>query len=191
MASKDTISRQTKAEALAGICSAEPLTVDEMLARLPLFSRSTVYRIIREHPGFVYSNYPFVPRRYVFDKSIDPTAFYIKSREDALTHRETLLNQREANLQADSLKTIEVEDSPLDLAHFAASLEKVYGPLKSEFDKVAAFSTACRAYVNGESGEVPVRPELTNLTLFTHSLAYRMNQLNEVLSHEDYYLRIT
>ncbi|MCA9368537.1 hypothetical protein KC887_09910, partial [Candidatus Kaiserbacteria bacterium] len=163
MASKDTISRQNKAEALAGICSAEPLTVDEMLERLPLFSRSTVYRIIREHPGFIHSNYPFVPKRYVFDKSIDPTAFYVKSREDALTHRETLLSQREASLQSDSLKTIQVEDSPLDATHFAENLEKVYGPLKSEFDEFKEFSTACRAYANGESSEIPKRMELNAL----------------------------
>lgn len=185
---KVVVPMEDKIEAIANLIGDKPMTVDQIHAKLPLFSRSTIYRLCRDYPGFVNVNYPMTPKRFQYDPTVDISNWLYADRIKVITHRETVLDQR---TEFNSLKTIKVEDSPLDLAHFAASLEKVYVPLKSEFDKVAAFSTACRAYVNGESSEIPVRPELDNLTTFAHTLAYRVNQLNDALTREDYYLRIT
>lgn len=186
---KVVVPMEEKIDAIAKLITDEPMNIDQIHAKLPLFSRSTIYRLCRDYPGFVNVNYPMTPKRYQYDPTIDISSWLYADRIKVITHRETVLGQR---IETNSLKTINVEDSPLKLDTFAYALAKILAvtlpPLVAELTE---FSDACRAYVNGESSVIPARPELDRLTEFAHILAYRVNQLNAVLTHDDYYLRIT
>lgn len=197
MARKDRLSRLQRAEILAGICT-EPLTLDEILAKAPHLSRSTTHRILKDHPGFVYTNSPFIPMRYAFDPSVDASSWIYGPQIESLEEQQKELNNRLAESAKQPKHSIPddlIPTEPLDIVRFAERNKVVAGQVEERLHAIFDLVTKCQEFNLGLSTE-PLPPvekalmPIKELRFLAAGIYYRTTQMLNELDTEDYYLRI-
>ena len=197
MARKDRLSRIQRAEILAGICT-EPLTLDEILAKAPHLSRSTTHRILKDHPGFVYTNSPFIPMRYVFDPTVDASSWIYGPQIESLEEQQKELNNRLAETAKQPKNYIPddlIPTTPFDIIHFASRSKLYAEDVEVRLNAIYDLVFRCRKFNQGIDTDPlpPVDEALTpikELRILAAGIYYRTTQMLNELDTEDYYLRI-
>lgn len=197
MARKDRLSRLQRAEILAGICT-EPLTLDEILAKAPHLSRSTTHRILKDHPGFIYVNSPFVPMRYAFDPTVDASSWIYGPQIENLAEQQKELNNRLAESAKQPKHSIPddlIPTSPLDIIHFAQRVKLYAEDVETRLNAIFDLVLKCQKFNRGMDTE-PLPPvdealmPIKELRILAAGIYYRTTQMLNELDTEDYYLRI-
>lgn len=195
---KVVVPMEDKIEAIANLITDEPMNVDQIHAKLPLFSRSTIYRLCRDYPGFVNVNYPMTPKRYQYDPTVDISNWLYADRIKVITHHETILEQQLAEAAKQPKHSIPddlIPTEPLDILSIARRNKVVASQVEERLHAIFELVTKCQKFNLGINTEPlpPVDEALMPIKELRHLAAgiyYRTTQILNELDTEDYYLRI-